>query len=172
MYLFIMLAVFSFISCQEQEVDIEGPVSLTKELEKIETIYSEGDTKIENKNFGEKIETEASPLLRKIIENELLESYTKQKTYSRASGISFVGVFKDLTCAGNEELRIHMDCEDNRPASKTIDWTGDSYADSDKNIIFKFCIVPNNFTKTNYDFAVLNLTSNVPNSTVRIDRSF
>jgi hypothetical protein len=111
-------------------------------------------------------------MLRKIIENELMESYTKQKIYSKARGYSFVGVFKGLTCAGNEELRIHMDCEDSNPQSKVVDWTGDSYADYRKNIVFRFCIVPNNFTKTNYDYAVLNLTSNVPNSTYRIDRSF
>ncbi|WP_146105291.1 hypothetical protein [Polaribacter butkevichii] len=55
MYLFIMLAVFSFMSCQEQEVDIEGPVSLTKELEKTETIYSEGDTKLKIKILERKL---------------------------------------------------------------------------------------------------------------------
>ncbi|QTE22135.1 hypothetical protein [Polaribacter cellanae] len=101
-----------------------------------------------------------------------MKSYTKQKIYSKSSGINFVGVFKDLTCAGNEELKIFMDCEDSRPTTKTEDWTGDSYADRNKNLTLKFCIVPNNFVKTNYDYAILNLTSNVPNSTIRIDRYF
>ena len=162
-------------SCQEskdEELDIQEPTSITDELEKIETTFNKGDVKIENDFSVEKIETDSSPALREKIENELLVSYTKQKTYSRSSGVNFVGVFKDLTCAGYQELSIRMDCEDQRPKTKIVDWVGDSYADTSKNSIMRFCIVPNNFTKTNHDYAVLNLTSNVPNSTYRIDRYF
>lgn len=58
-----MLAIFSLISCQEQELDIQEPVSITDELEKVETIFKEGDIKIENDFSEEKIETIASPEL-------------------------------------------------------------------------------------------------------------
>lgn len=172
LYLFTMLAIFSLISCQEQELDIQEPVSITDELEKVETIFKDGDIKIENDLSEEKIETIASPELSAKLERELMKSYTKQKTSLKTSAFGYVGVLKDGTCGGYEELTLFMDCEDRRPASKEHGWIGDSDVDRNKNVTLKFCFVPNSFKRTNYDFAVLNVTSTVPYGVSSITRHF
>jgi hypothetical protein len=159
-------------SCQEEGLDIQEPASITDELEKIETLFNEGDVKIENDISGEKIETDATFTLREKIEEELLESFTKQKTFSKAQSNNLVGVFSsNWSCGFYERLSIHMDCEDRRPGSySTGSVTNSGVYRGD--VVLVFCPVPNNFVKTNFDYAVLNLTSTVPNSTYRVDRLF
>jgi hypothetical protein len=160
-------------SCQEQQLDIQEPVSVTDELEKIETIYNGGDIEIENgnENFGEKIETDAPSALREKIEEELLGSYTKQKTFSKAQANNLVGVISNRACGYYQRLQIIMDCENRRPASYDSGWASGSYVYRG-DVVLNFCQIPNTFVKTNFDYAVLNLTSNVPNSTYRVDRLF
>jgi len=164
-------------SCQEEGLDIQEPVSITDELEKIETTFNEGDVKIENDFSGEKIETDASPMLRKRIEKELMESFTKQKTFSRRNNNNLVAVFSPGlpsrgSCRGARELNVFMDCEDRGGSSKVSGWVGGTGTDRNKNLKMTFCVVPNNFKRTNHDYAVLNISSNVPYSTYRIDRLF
>jgi hypothetical protein len=164
-------------SCQEQELDIQEPISMTDELEKIETTFNEGDVKIENDISGEKIETDASPALRRIIENELTKSYTKQKTFSKGNNNNLVGVFaggysSTSNCFGGRLLNVHMDCEDSRSSSRVGGWVGAAKTDSRRNVRMVICVVPNNFERTNHDYALLNISSNVPSSGYRVDRLF
>lgn len=161
-------------SCQEEgSLTIENGEDLTQEIEKIETTYVEGDVKIENFFKSEKIETEASLELKEMLDKELMLSYVKQKTHSKSNSNGYVAVFKDITCAGNDELIVHMDCEDGSGSdTDTVDYKGDAYIDVNDNMVFKFCIVPNDFKQTNHDYAVLNLDSTVPSGAIRIDRKY
>jgi len=64
-----------------------------------------------------------------------------------------------------------MDCEDSNPNSSSSGWIGDNYIDNRKNVLLKFCIVYNAyFEHINVDFAVLNLTTNLPWGVSRIMR--
>ena len=166
--------VFVFTSCEQEPEEMEQLQTLTQEIEKIETLYKEGDIKIENDLSEEKIETVASPELMEKLERELLKSYTKQTTYSKTSAFGYVGVFRDGTCGSYEELYVKMDCEDRRTNSYEGGYTGDSGVVDGRheNVVFRFCFVPNGFKRTTYDFAVLNVSSTVPSGISRIRRHF
>lgn len=171
----LLLALLTTIySCQQgEDLEIKNSQNLTEEINKIETTYKEGDVKIENFFKSKKIETEASLELKELLDQELMSSYVKQKTHLKSNSNGYVAVFKDVTCAGNDELIVHMDCEDGSGSNtNTIDYKGDTYVDSNDNMIFKFCIVPNDFKQTNHDYAVLNLDAAVPSGAIRIDRKY
>ena len=172
--LFVILSAFIFVNCEQDSEEINQQQTLTQEIEKIETIFKEGDIKIENDLSEEKIETLASPELKAKLETELLKSYTKQTTYSKTSALGFVGVFRDGSCGSYEELYVKMDCEDRRTNSYQGGYTADSgVVDAHhENVVFRFCFVPNSFNRTTYDFAVLNVSSTVPSGISRITRHF
>ena len=130
----------------EQQYATMPPDSGKKKIN--EPIYNENYIKIEDtttqNNFNKKIET--------VINN----SYSKTKVIN--SNNVLYGVIKDATCQGFPELDVFMDCEDHNPATTSHGWTGSSYVDNAKNVMFKLCVVDGlSFHKTNVDYAVLNL---------------
>jgi len=167
-----IITLFFLISCEKDQENIETLNYLTEEIGKIETSYKEGDIKIENINDGNKIENDADFSLKDKIRNELEASYSKTHTFLK-SGSNTVGVFKSGSCGSWPVLDIFMDCEDNNPQTSTSGWIGDSYRDGNKNVHFQFCVVNNAyFEHTNIDFAVVNLTANLPWGVSRIARYF
>jgi len=166
-----VITLFFLISCEKEQDNIETETSLTEEIGKVETIYQEGDIKIENVNEGSKIESDADFSLKDKIRDELEASYSK--THILKSGSNSVGVFKSGSCGSWPVLDVFMDCEDKNPATSTSGWVGDSYRDGNKNVHLQFCVVDNAyFEHTNVDFAVLNLEGNLPWGISRIARYF
>lgn len=166
------IVLFFLVSCEEEQDYIEKEISLTEEIGKVETIYQEGDIKIETDNEGSKIETDADFSLKDKIRNELEASYSKTRSFLK-SGSNAVGVFKNGSCGSWPVLSIYMDCEDSKGNSSASGWIGDSHVTGAKNVALLFCVVNNAyFEHTNVDFAVLNLSNKYPHGVSRIFRYF
>jgi hypothetical protein len=159
----IALAITAFFlySCEKEQFD-SNQSSITNDINKVETIYQEGDIKIE---------TSASESDKEKLRQELEKSFTKQTTYLKSAG-NLVGVIRSGgSCGSNQELYWHMDCEDSGNQSSKSGWIGDCDVNSSGNVIFNFCVVNGAFfQRTNVSYAVLNLygTANWPYGVSRI----
>lgn len=159
---FSMFVIVLFIySCSKEENDTPTTL-ISNEIEKVVTIYKEGDVKIEvSAQPGiPKIETQASESYKSKIRKMLEQSYSKQTTYLK-SGSNLVGVIKvkGQTCGSYAVLRWFMDCEDT-PQTSSI--TGNPFSDfsvnSAGNITMQFCAVNGAyFERSSSNYAVLNL---------------
>lgn len=118
------------MSCSADIEEIMFSDEVQDTLEKIETLFYEGDEKNEfvYVEGSKKYETP----LAEVIKNE----YAIQ---TRAVGDALIlkGPGK---CPGNS-FEVHMDCEDSRSMSAVRGYTGETYVDKSGNVIFKFCIV-------------------------------
>jgi hypothetical protein len=154
-------------SCEQAElIETETIDDITSEIEKIETIYQEGDIKIENDNSEEKTETLASSELMQKIRTDLEQNYSKTTTYSKSAALYLggYGVFMGNggTCGSYKILDIYMDCEDSSPKTYELGYTGASKIVGN-NVLLKFCVVGGGSfsgNKFNEDFGVLNLGHN------------
>jgi hypothetical protein len=170
----IAILIFFHFGCTKNDESNVGEVNLqTEELLKVETIYQEGDIKYEGPVDQPKVESSSSQALKDKIKLELDKSFSKQVSYAKNAG-NLIGVFKDGSCGSYLELLVNMDCEDSNPNSDDYGWTGSSIVtDTYKNVQLYFCVVDNSyFVQTNVDYAILNLTSNLPSGVSRIVRYF
>ncbi|MEI6049617.1 MAG: hypothetical protein WCS03_12010 [Bacteroidota bacterium] len=95
------------------------------ELLKIETIYKEGDVKIEGVNAIKTLETDASQAYKDKVNAELEASYSKQVSYVKNGG-NLVAVFEYASCGSYSRIHINMDAEDG-DGSYYQGFTGNSY---------------------------------------------
>jgi hypothetical protein len=160
---------------QNKEQNESSVNTLTDEIDKVVTIYQDGDVKIEtiaDPGF-QKIETSAPESYKDKVRQELEKSYSKQTTYLKSAG-NTVGVIKSGTCGSYKELYVYMDCEDSNNKTR-IDgkWIGDIDVFGG-NVALHFCVITGAyFQPTNHDYAVLNLSTNsVPNGVYRVVRTF
>lgn len=153
------------ISCEKEDLSlvnegntVENDANYTiEQIEKAQYCYDYISSNNKNVDY-DKYETSASSDYIKLIKEKLEYNEPIKKTLLKALGEQSVGVLKNGSCGTYHELRIFMDNEDNRPASKSFGWTGSSYIDGDKNIWLKFCVVPDAFSNSSRGgFAVLNL---------------
>lgn len=174
-----MVITFLFLfSCKKEPNEKQNDSNvntLTDEIDKVVTIYQEGDIKIENIDPDlPKIETSAPESYKEKIRHELENSYSKQTNYLKSSG-NMVGIIRSGTCGAYHELKLQMDCEDSRPATKKIgSFTGDCLVDAYRNIVLRICMVDGAyFVRTNHSYAVLNLSPNsLPIGVTRVIRLF
>lgn len=170
--LFALILSWALSSCSKEDLKVQN--SQTEELAQIESTYNEYNIKgkFEGSDDKPKIESCASQKLAEKIKSELELSISKQVSYAKSGG-NLVGVFKAGSCGSYLELAFNMDCEDHNPATKKSGWVGLSEVTSYKNVILRFCVVPNQyFVSTNVDYAILMLTSSLPNGVSRIIRWF
>lgn len=156
------------------EILANDDISMTSEVSKIETIYEEGMEKIEGEDDGlPKIETVAPPEMIDKLWAELQKSVSKQVSYAKNSG-NLVGVFRGgQNCGQYSSLTIHLDCEDKKPKTSTSGNIGASNVNSGKNVVLEVCMVDNKyFSRTTDDYAILNLTSQIPSGVGYITRYF
>lgn len=146
-------------SCSKEENDTPTAL-ISNEIEKVVTIYKEGDVKIEvSAQPGiPKIETQASESYKNKLRKMLEQSYSKQTTYLK-SGSNLVGVIKSGSCGPYAVLKWFMDCEDT-PQTSSI--TGTPFSEfsvnSAGNITMQFCAVNGAyFERSSSNYAVLNL---------------
>jgi hypothetical protein len=173
------LALLFLLGCQkEDQVEInqtDEVNSITDDIQKIETRYQEGSIKYEGPGVqgDPKIETDLPQNIKEKIRFELEKSFSKQNAYVKNSG-NLVAVFKNGTCGSYPELQINMDEEDTNAGSYYNEWTGDSYVTvSDYNVVLNLCVVDNvYFERTTNDYAILNLSSTIPEGVSRIVRFF
>ena len=161
-------------ACAKIKQDPVDPVQekITAQVEKIETLYTEGMYKYEGPTGEPKIVTFATRDLSEIIKKELKSQISKLETYQKSTVL--VGVLSgDGDCGYYAKLEINMDCEDSTPESDTWGWTGASELTSDKNVILRFCIVYAEFGSIPYyEYALLRVTSDwIPDVNV-INRYF
>lgn len=156
-----LITILALYSCEKEQIHTTQK-TITDEISKVETIYQEGDIKIE---------TSASESNKEKFRQELEKSFTKQTTYLKSSG-NLVGVIRSGgNCGSYPQLYWHMDCEDGRNISSKTGWIGDCDVNSSGNVILNFCIVNGAFfQRTNVNYAVLNLygTANWPYGVSRI----
>jgi hypothetical protein len=174
----VVIALLFLFSCKKEpnEKQNEPNVNtLTDEIDKVVTIYQEGDIKLENivDPDYKKIETSAPESYKEKVRQELEKSYSKQTTYLKSAN-NTVGVIRSGTCGSYQELYVHMDCEDSGAASSYTGWTGDCLVNSSKNIILRFCVVSGvDFGPTTHNYAILNLGFNaLPIGVTRVVRLF
>lgn len=168
------LIMFSVVplGCKKvNQSNLNDEALLSDEIQKIETIYKQGDIKYEGFVEGGNIETNASQAYKDKIKMELEKSYSKQVSYLKNGG-NLVAVFKDGTCGNYAELWVSMDAEDSSPASYYQGYTGDSYVSTPYyNVLLDFCVVDNAyFERTDVDYAILTLTTALPVGVSRICR--
>lgn len=149
-------------SCSKEENDTPTTL-ISNEIEKVVTIYKEGDVKIEvSAQPGiPKIETQASEGYKDKIRKMLEESYSKQTTYLKSGG-NLVGVIKSGSCGPYAVLKWFMDCEDSSQES-SIGGTlfSDFSVNTAGNITMQFCAVNGAyFERSSSNYAVLNLIGN------------
>lgn len=160
------LALLFLFSCEKDQNESASNM-LTEEIGKVETIYKEGDIKIENTvdPAYQNVETSASESYKEKIRQDLEKSYSKQTTYLKSIG-RVVGVIKSVTCGSYQELMIYMDCEDGSSNLTSVNgWVGDCTVDGNSNVTLKFCVVGDaNFSGAQNDFAVLDLNGMLPES--------
>jgi hypothetical protein len=154
-------------SCEQAElIETETIDDITSEIEKIETIYQEGDIKIENDTSKEKVETLANSELMKEIHGDLENSFSKTTTSAKAARLYLggYGVFMGSggNCGSYRKLDVYMDCEDSNPDTSKTGYTGAS-GTIGNNVLLRFCVVGGGTfsgNKFNEDFGVLNLGYN------------
>ena len=142
------------ISCQNDEFNsmIEEN-TLNQEIKKIEylmeegaikeeSIYQEGDTKIETSMSFEDRLVYYDFLKRN--DGKVKNDYTGPTRSSTYNEDAFGLVLKspNLSCSPNRELILVMDCEDSNWQSYTSGNTGSTFVDSNGNMNFFFCIIP------------------------------
>jgi hypothetical protein len=157
----LVIALFFIIltSCEKEE-PVSSGTAITSEINKIESAYQKGIVKFETtaEEGFQKKETSANEDFKEQLRLELEKSYNKQRTYLKSAS-SVVGVIKNGSCGGYNELYWHMDCEDSNNQSSKSGWFGDCNVNSSGNIVFHICIVDGDFfERTNVDYAVLNFT--------------
>lgn len=167
---------FSLYSCVKDK-DINYQNNLTNQIDKVVTLYLDGDIKIENTASADykKVETEASDELKEKIRLELNKSNSKQETFLK-SGSNPVGFIRAGSCGTYPELNIFMDSEDSNCQTSHNGNIGDciaSYNTDNGNITLRFCVVDAlYFERTNFDYAVLDLGGNIPYGVNGITRVF
>lgn len=171
---FLVIASLFLLSCEKDRNNLNDN-TLSSEINKVETKYQEGATKLETiatPGFA-KIETTASNVYKAKIRKELETSYSKQTTYLKSID-NLVGVIRDgSSCGSYQELDVQMDSEDSNCQSGGTGYIGGCTIDPGGNIILRFCIVgAYNFVRTSSDFAVLDLGGNVPSDANGVTRYF
>lgn len=160
------LITFLLFSGCENESLLVPEQTVTTAIQKIQTLYEEGDIKVETYlQSGEE----------KIVNKDInhVEKYPiPQKEIVTRSGLeSYVGVLKQKghTCGQYSELKITIDCEDHNTDSNQRDWTGASGVVGNGNVDLYFCLVPQtNFHRIKGShYAVLKLGSGTSNTIVR-----
>ncbi|MCX7985324.1 MAG: hypothetical protein N2662_00095 [Bacteroidales bacterium] len=169
LYLFTIITFFLTYCTKQEEQNI------TKEIEKIETAYKEGDTKIETfLQPGEnKIETFASEEVKDQIRRTLEKNNSKKTTYLKAFS-RLAGVIANGSCGTFSTIEIFMDCEDTRNSSSTGGWTGSCGLPGGRNAYLKFCIVDAYYFThiIGINYAILHLGGNIPGGVSAIVRYF
>lgn len=156
-----------FLNSCEKDQKVWNDITLTSEIDKVVTLYQEGDVKLENivGSDYKKVETEANDLLKEKIRLELEKSNSKQKTFLK-SGSNPVGIIKATpTCGVYPELKIFMDSEDSNCQTSHLGNIGSCIASTadNGNITLYFCLVDAiDFDRKNFDYAVLDFGGNIP----------
>lgn len=158
------------MSCQNDEFNsmIEES-TLNQEIKKIEylmeegaikeeSIYQEGDTKIETSMSFEDRLVYYDFLKRNAgqVRNEYTGP-TRSTTYNEETFGLVLKSSSNQNCGIYRELILVMDCEDNNSQSYTSGNTGQTFVDSNGNVNFFFCIIP---------------ASNITNGLHKIDKGF
>ena len=170
-------------SCSKEEyTDMQTKeTSITAEIGKIETLYTEGCVKIETVNSDEYEFEETLPAW--YVEygdkkyEEIFSSHIT-KIPTRTSYDNYVGVIQDGACSPWDYLQMNIDSEDDDCATHFFNELGDEFVGyyqasitmtSTKNVRLRFCLVPKNyFKKSNYhDYAVLNIGGAPPTGAKR-----
>ncbi|MCF2491538.1 hypothetical protein [Dyadobacter sp. CY347] len=144
-WLFSLLLLPALMLTQACQEDVTPTSSLTKSIEKIETAYKEGETKIEIGGPTE-VETMASPEIMEAVEAKLL-AYQRnfESRYGESGDFSepyWVGVIplNDACPAGTSKIKFKMDNQDNGSSTKS-GWTGSWYYDNNGNSWHPLCKV-------------------------------
>lgn len=148
------------VGCTQDEAldSISNEVSVSNEIKKVETLFAgnieEGKNESEYSDEGEKIETNMSIedrlvyydyISRNGINNKPIASFSPASR-SWAGGSGLVLKPKGVKCFPYDELILYMDCEDHKEKSYTSGNTGETFVDSNGNVHFFFCIVPQSLT--------------------------
>lgn len=172
--LLFIFALCSFMSCEKTDSDLNDTFSFKEKKpvnkEAFDNLVSSYEANLKgiqssgikkNENITSSIETESrlDESLIKMIRDSVEKSFTKIEVPITKSAIysPTVGVFKFTTCGGYGEFHYHMDNEDGG-------WTniqgnvGATTVDKNKNVDFKFCLVPA-ITSVNYGGGVLLLST-------------
>ena len=170
-----VIAMLFLYSCTKDLKDINEN-SLTSQISKVETIYKEGDIKIETIGDGTNsaIEYSADAETKNRILKEIQGNFSKKQTYLK-SGSNPVGVIQSGWCSSDKHLEVYMDCEDGgNNSSITGNWTGANIVVSGGgNIYYNFCIVDGlSLDRTNFDYAVLDVSGNIPSVAIPVVRLF
>jgi hypothetical protein len=175
--LFIAILFFSvFFSCEkEEDLSISDQVSIVESSinnNKFEGYVPNYDKQaLENIPCGDDL----SDSILAILANS--NSKISLKSTSGKAGVLISSVISrdnGIVVCSNPHLQVHMDCEDNNPASKQSGWTGGSIVDGNKNIDLVFYITDvSNFTfLKDYSYAILRLDANLPTGVSSFTRNF
>lgn len=142
--LFTLLGALTCYSCSNSYDLLENDL----ELAKAATDYEVSTRVIEEDTDSLKIETVADEeTIQQLMDDYVTElmnrtSVAKEKVmrtvYSASDDV--VGVFRVGTCGVYAELDVRIDTEDTRSKSKTEGSVGDSYVDSNGNVVLRFCL--------------------------------
>jgi hypothetical protein len=145
------------LSCKKETLSVSD--SNIRELEKIETMYTEGVEKTERFLLQDeiKIETSASDeYMSEILRLSRRTDFEKNKS-SKSS--DRVGVIIDYngSCGSYDLLAVTMDCEDSGNENSHSGWIGGNVVNA--NVVLKFCLVPKSAFQSSkyYKYAVLSL---------------
>lgn len=167
----LILNIFLLVGCQQNDIieNFQDESSISDLVEKIETSYETGMSKIEN-IWKEGDIKEESDFPGKFTAKLDIPSTTQRK----ATFEDYVGVIKGQgqSCGSYSELEIYMDCEDSSNKNSSWGWIGaiDNSA-SGGNALLRFCLVPKRlFSSSKHgDYAVLSFSTDKKNT---IDRYF
>lgn len=171
--------IFFMMGCNKEEITkSENKTDITSEINKVETIYTEGCDKIETmyKEGCSKVETKAPDyIIEENIASFKKKVEAKRNRKSRNSYENYVGVIQNGSCAGYDFIELFIDAEDHncsthfisnpRESSYAGHWHGSNSIDNNsKNVHLRFCLVPKSFfQKYRYkDYAVLNIGGSTP----------
>lgn len=119
--------------------------SISRAIEKIETAYKEGETKVETGGPIE-LESQASPEIMAAVKSKLLayqqvfeSRYSETSDFSEAYPVGVIPL-NDACPAGSTKIKFMMDNQDNGNSSKS-GWTGAWYLNANNNGEHTICSV-------------------------------
>lgn len=160
-YFFIIFLFTTFVLLQgcKKDISLTKTEELTSQVQKIETIYKDGDIKNEflYVEGAKKIETSDDASIIEELKNASTQRLYKQTTRLKTLGYD-AAVFKSSNCK-TANLQIFLDNEDSNNNTHITGWVGSSYKDSKGNLTLNFCACNSNqFTNlSTSDFGILQI---------------
>lgn len=153
-------AIFLLFSCSQDDMpeigqpDLDQTISkLTENYEAHLKGYTIGDKEKDEKTPTTMKETSASDEFVSMIKDSLERTYSKTAVRNTKVGndmMGWVGVLKYASCGSYRDFEYHQDNED---GGWTNTWnSGWTYADGNKNMVWKFCLVPGHARSTSPSF--------------------